>query len=93
MFEQEKKLCAPNIHACINRTANRKGNVGKGGEKRKREREKRRGNYFLHKIRSHRVAADVGELVLAVYRLIGGGGQHEDLVPLVGEQCRVNFDR
>lgn len=47
----------------------------------------------MHKIRSHRVAADVGELVLTVYRLVGGGGQHEDLVPLVGEQCRVNFDR
>lgn len=53
----------------------------------------KKGNYFLHKIRSHHVATDVGELVLTMYRLVSGGGQHQDLVPLVGEQRRVNFDR
>lgn len=51
-----------------------------------------RSTYFLHELRSRFVTADIGEPVLTVHRLVGGGSQHEEFMPLVGEQPRVNFN-
>lgn len=55
----------------------------------KRERD----NYFLHKFCARLVITDIDEPMLTMYRLVSGGGQHEELMPLVGEQRRVNFNR